>query len=106
MNSVERVKSICKERKIPISKLERDLNYGNGYISQLRKGVFPDDRLAEIAKYLSVSATYLMTGEDTEKPAAMAGSGLDEKFLTLLKQLTPDEIQRVGDFVQGILSSR
>lgn len=29
MNSVERVKAICKERKIPISKIERDLGYAN-----------------------------------------------------------------------------
>lgn len=41
MNSVELVKNICKERKIPISKMERDLGYANGYIGQLKKGVFP-----------------------------------------------------------------
>lgn len=68
MNSVERVKAICKERKIPISKLERDLGYANGYIGQLRKGVFPADRLSAIADYLSVSITYLMTGEEEKKP--------------------------------------
>ena len=66
MNSVERVKAICKERKIPISKLERDLGYSNAYISQLRKGTFPDDRLKEIANYLNVSVDYLMTGEEKE----------------------------------------
>lgn len=64
MNSVERVKALCKERKIPISKLERDLGYSNGYIGQLRKGTFPDDRLKEIAQYLSVSIDYLMTGKE------------------------------------------
>lgn len=64
MNSVERVKSICKERKIAISKLEKDLGFSNGYIGQLRKGVFPADRLALIANYLGVSADFLMTGEE------------------------------------------
>lgn len=64
MNSVERVKSICKERKIAISRLERDLGYANGYIGQLRKGTFPAERLSEIAAYLSVSPEYLMTGEE------------------------------------------
>lgn len=68
MNSVERVKQICRERKIPISKLEKDLEFSNGYISQLRKGVFPADRLARISEYLDVSTAYLMTGkEDSEK---------------------------------------
>lgn len=64
MNSVERVKKLCKENKIPISKLERDLGFSNGYIGQLRKGVFPDDRLAKIAEYFRVSVDYLMTGEE------------------------------------------
>ena len=63
MDSVERVKTICKEKKIPISRLEKDLGYANGYISQLRKGVFPADRLRAISEYLNVSADYLMTGD-------------------------------------------
>lgn len=67
MNSVERVRAICKERKIAISKLEKDLGFSNGYIGQLRKGVFPADRLAAIANYLSVTPEYLMYGEKTEK---------------------------------------
>ena len=64
MNSVERVKALCKERKIPISKLERELGYSNGYIGQLRKGVFPSDRLHEIANYFGVTTEYLMTGKE------------------------------------------
>jgi len=62
MNSVERVKSICKDRKIPISRLEKDLGFANGYISQLRKGVFPANLLSMIADYLNTSIDYLLTG--------------------------------------------
>lgn len=68
MNSVERVKNICKERKIAISKLEKDLGYGNGYISQLRKGIFPADRLMEICEYLHVSPEYILTGKEKSTP--------------------------------------
>lgn len=78
MNSVEIVKSICKQRKIPISKLERDLGYGNGYIGQLRKGVFPHDRLFEIAGYLNVPMESLLS-ENENKPAAITGNELDIK---------------------------
>lgn len=67
MNSVERVKEICKERKIPISKLEANLGFSNGYVGQLKKGVFPADRLAKIASYLDVTTNYLLTGEETKK---------------------------------------
>lgn len=65
MNSVERVKQLCKERKIPISKLEKDLGYSNGYISQLRKGVFPSDRLSDIANYLGVKTDFIMFGDES-----------------------------------------
>lgn len=73
MNSVDRVKAICKERKIAISKLERDLRYANGYIGQLRKGTFPADRLSEIAAYLSVSTDYLLFGEENKKAPTETG---------------------------------
>lgn len=66
MNAVERVKKLCKERKIAVSKLEADLGFGNAYISGLKKGVFPNDRLEKIAEYLNVSAHYLSTGEENE----------------------------------------
>ena len=66
MTSVERVKAICKKRKIAISRLEKDLGFSNGYIGQLRKGVFPDDRLKMIADYFGVSVNYLMTGKESE----------------------------------------
>jgi transcriptional regulator with XRE-family HTH domain len=64
MNTVERVKSICKERKIPISKLEKDCGFGNAYISGLRKGSIPDDRLKIISEYLNLPVEYLMTGKE------------------------------------------
>lgn len=67
MNSVERVRAICKGRKIPISRLESDLGFSNGYVGQLKKGVFPADRLAKIANYLGVTTDYLLTGEETKK---------------------------------------
>ena len=67
MNSVELVKQICRERKIPISKLERDCNFANGYIRKLKEGKFPSDRLKVIADYLDVSAEYLMTGTQPEE---------------------------------------
>lgn len=65
MNSVDRVLEICKERKIAISKIEKDLGFGNGYIRGLKNKKLPDDRLSAIAKYLNVSLKYLV-GEEAE----------------------------------------
>ena len=67
MDSVELVKKICKERKIPISRLEKDCGFSNGYIRKLQEGKFPSDRLAIIADYLNLSTSYLITGEEKEE---------------------------------------
>lgn len=71
MNTVERVRTICKERKIPISRLEKECNFSNGYIGQLKKGTMPDDRLRKVSEYLNISMDYLMTGEKPEFPDPM-----------------------------------
>ena len=65
MNSVELVKKICNERKIPISRLERECGFSNGYIRKLQEGKFPSDRLLKIAEYLGLPLSYLMTGKES-----------------------------------------
>ena len=109
MNSVERVKSICKERKIAISKLERELGFSNGYIAQLRKGTFPADRLADIAVYLSVSTEYLLTGEESKKAPTGTGerkiSDEDIKFALFggdgeITDAMFDEVKRFAEMVK------
>lgn len=67
MSTVDKVKKICKSRKIPISRLEKDLGFSNGYINQLRKGTFPSDRLALISKYLDVPILELL-GDNINSP--------------------------------------
>lgn len=109
MNSVERVKAICKERKIPISKLEKDLEFGNGYIGQLKKGMFPADRLSKIAKYLSVSEQFLLTGQEAEKTPTPEGErqtdSISPAFFRLMQEaqdkgITPEDLQMALDFLE------
>lgn len=66
MTSVDRVKEICKERRIPISKLERECGFSNGYIRSLKEGKFPSDRLQVIASFLGVSVSYILNGEQDD----------------------------------------
>lgn len=67
MTAVERIKAICKERRIPISRLERECGFSNGYIGQLKKGMLPADRLQIVAEYLGVAPDFLMVGAGEEK---------------------------------------
>jgi transcriptional regulator with XRE-family HTH domain len=106
MNSVERIKAICKERKIAISKLERDLGFANGYIGQLRKGVLPDDRLLQVSEYLNLSVEYLMTGEQKEKPAISEDDRLNAEFIELFSKLSDAEKTMMLSQLKGLVSGR
>ena len=111
MNSVDRVKAICKERKIAISRLEKDLGYANGYIGQLRKGVLPDDRLVEIARYLAVTTNCLLGTEKTPSESGegdipyakyrevLAGAGI-RILLDADAKVSEDQIEDIVDFIR------
>jgi len=108
MNTVERIKSLCKEQKIPIYKLEKDLGFANGYIGQLKKGVVPDDRIAKIAKYLGVSIPFLIGEDDRQRAAALAYeiAALRKAIPTLSGVQRRDAEERLADAVyqHGLLT--
>ena len=111
MNAVETVKAICKERKIPISKLERDLGFGNGYISQLRKGSLPDVRLYKIADYLGVDPRELINGETEEDKKITPEYGGEyqnkrEQVMKLFNNLTDEEVDFVISQLEGLIRYR
>ena len=60
MNAVEMVKEICKQRNIPISRLERECGFSNGYISKLKRGYFPIDKAEKIASFLNLDVNTLV----------------------------------------------
>ena len=113
MNTVERIKGICKERHIPISKLERDLGFANAYISQLRKGVVPSDRLAKIANYLGVTTQYLIDGE-TKKAPTTDGEDLADYLQDLRERpetralleasrgMTKEQVEQMAAFAKAL----
>lgn len=64
MNTVEKIKSICKERKIAISLLEKNCGFANGYIGQLKKGTMPADRLKKICDFLELDIEEVLGSEN------------------------------------------
>lgn len=92
MNTVEKLKEICKERKIPIAKLERECGFSNGYIRGLREGKMPYERMEKVAKYLGVSVEYLATGKEQSESH---GWYLDEEATRLAQELLADPSMRI-----------
>ena len=106
MNSVSRVKALCKERKIAISRLEKELGFANGYIAQLRKGVFPDDRLKKIAEFFELPLEYFTDSNIKEEidnePKVF---DIDKELNDLIRKINiSDQIAFSGEAVPSELS--
>ena len=66
MNTKERIKRLCKERKISVNKLETDLGFGTGYVSKLDKSTPNTKKIQAISYYFNVSVDYLIKGEESD----------------------------------------
>lgn len=115
MTQIERVRAICKEKHIPISRLEKDLGFSNGYLNPKKAESISYLRIMAIANYLGVSV-FDITGEEIkiprvegtltftkskstkkkEKPATDAGDGWKDA----VRALPPDLLGLLSDFVQ------
>lgn len=75
-NSVEYVRSLCEQRNIPISKLEKDCGFGNGYLNPKKVKRISYDRAVIIGEYLGLSPEEILTGGQKEKTATLSGDSL------------------------------
>ena len=103
-----RIKEIRTAKGISQRKTALDLGlspvvYGR-YENEIRK---PEpEMLATIADYLGVTVDELIGRDeaDTKKEPATVG-GLDDRLVEILVSLSPDQVQRVQDFVAGMKAS-
>lgn len=114
MDAVQLVIQMCKDRKIPISKLERDLDFANGYIRKLKNGKIPIDRLQKICDYLNIDigsmldikrkeydSDYYMD-EETAKEAQEMFLDPDMKSLYHMKQtMDPKRFKTYMDLIKA-----
>jgi len=62
MNVYDCIKSLCDEKGIAVTALEKELGFGRGSIGKLKKGGSTTaDRLRKIADFFGVSVADLMT---------------------------------------------
>lgn len=96
MTQEDLAKAMGYRNRSSITKIEKDINCPP--LSTLRKfAEVLDVDVWEIIGFNSV----VMDDVPEEKKAAPAG-GLDEELVEMLLSLTPDQVQRVRDFVAGM----
>jgi hypothetical protein len=75
-NSIEYIRNVCRQRKIPISQLEKDCGFGNGYLNPKKQKKLPYDRAVAAANYLDIPVNIILTGEEEQKepPTTLSNS--------------------------------
>lgn len=66
-SAIEYVRRMCKEKGIAISKLEKDLKFGNGYLNPKKGTKIPYDRAVMIAEYLHCDINPLLSNDSEER---------------------------------------
>ena len=64
---VERIKGLCKNNKISIKALEKELGIGNGSIAKWTKSKPSVENILKISQKFDVSLDWLVTGKEPEE---------------------------------------
>lgn len=104
MSSVDVLLALCKQRKIAVSRVERDLKYGNGYFKSLKKKEIPGRRLSEIADYFGVTMDYLL-GATPESYLLGSEYQLEEAEKAYEKETDPDKREEIGGLIDVLRDS-
>ena len=78
-NSVEYLRELCRQRKIPVSQLERACGFSNGYLNPRKLTRLPYDRAAAAAEYLGITPAEVLTGQKETAPSAGSGSRVTDE---------------------------
>lgn len=105
---LDKIKALCKEKKTSISKLEKQLGFGNGVIGRWDKSVPSYERLAAVANALDVPVAYL-TGEADDLSASIKKdpvpkdevvSSAKQKLLDALDGLSDSQIEKLIGIIE------
>lgn len=103
MSAVDNVRQFCAVKGISISALEKQLGYGNGYFSSLKRGAIPSDRITEIAAALNVPVSALLGEADSPATLeALRDSPATRALLHTIKDMSEDEIRTYTNFIKVI----
>ena len=98
MDMKQRIKELCKQNKVSVNKLEKELGFATGYISKLDKSTPNTAKIKKISEYFNVSVDYLMTGKEPEISDDMV---LEEiELLDMYRKLTPEQKENINNIMR------
>lgn len=104
MTYAEKIKVLCKARKITVLQLEHDLGFSNGYIGKLKDRI-PTDRAIKIARYLGMSDDYFFPDSETSKKESIEPMNpLIVKIMKKAATCSDEELQKILEYQEFLLS--
>ena len=126
----EKITELSAKKGMSVARMAQELGLSNATATKWRHGAKPYyNTLIKIAKYFDVDVEYLVDddyddydewlsevkgmtrvqylgtiNEHDKKTAPEEESGLDEEFMVLARKLSAQQMQRVKDFMRGILT--
>lgn len=112
MNTLERIKELCKIKGITIAQLEKELEFGNGSLAKATS--MKSERIVAIASYFNVSSDYLLGIIDDEdsyyvdpEAAALAEEMAKRPELKILlsasRDISKEDLEFVNQLVQKMV---
>ena len=126
----EKITELSAKKGMSVARMAQELGLSNATATKWRHGAKPYyNTLIKIAKYFDVDVEYLVDddyddydewlsevkgmtrvqylgtiNEQDKKTAPTEESGIDEEFMVLARKLSAQQMQRVKDFMRGILT--
>lgn len=91
MSTYETIKTLCKERGIAVTALEKELGFGRGSIGKLRNSQTSAERLQKIADYFNVTVDYLVNGPDVSSLTPKDNRDIAKDLDSIMEKLTSGE---------------
>ena len=101
---VEKIRAICKEKGIPVSRLEKDLGYANGYLNPKKAETLRKDRIAEIAQYLGISVLEIDENSTDNRTVEMLQSirDADRALLEVTRDMDEESVYAAAEFIRRL----
>ncbi len=108
MSFAEGLKRERLKRKLTQVKLAKISGVPQATISAIELGDRSptEETMVLLAKGLRCSVSDIIGDSDKKSPADENGEAMNEELISLLTSLSPEEAQRVRDFVSGLLASQ
>lgn len=92
----DRIKTLCKEKKISVNKLEEKLEFPKGSLCKIDTNKPSAEKMQKIADFFGVTVDYLATGKEQSLDPAIAD--LDGVYLSIAREaqqngISPEDIK-------------